>query len=238
MQPTNPETPDIREKGARDQRSDSRLFFQLMCFGGCRDTTAAIDAVKASCLQAVVYEDLHNPFGIGVLTMSQSPDDFLGPVRQLFQQRPFAGLHPMHDLTMFGRTYTIGYEHDLNETLIHRPTRTALNPDWPWAVWYPLRRSGAFNRLPRDEQNNILKEHGTLGMAFGSADYAHDIRLACHGLDRDDNDFVIGLTGKDLHPLSAIVQAMRKTKQTAQYLTNLGPFFVGKAVYQSKHEAT
>ena len=51
-------------------------------------------------------------------------------------------------------------------------------------------------------------------MAFGAADYAHDVRLACHGLDRDDNDFVIGLIGKDLFPLSALVQAMRKTQQT------------------------
>ena len=51
-------------------------------------------------------------------------------------------------------------------------------------------------------------------MAFGAADYAHDVRLACHGLDRDDNDFVIGLIGKDLFPLSAVVQSMRKTQQT------------------------
>ena len=52
-------------------------------------------------------------------------------------------------------------------------------------------------------------------MSFGSADLAHDVRLACHGLDKEDNDFVIGLIGKDLFPLSAIVQAMRKTQQTS-----------------------
>jgi len=229
-----PEKPDIDEKGARDQRSDSRLFIQLMCFGGCRDTQAAVDAVKASGLQAVVYEDVHNPFGIGVLTMSEDPADFTGPVRQMYQQRPFAALPPIHDLTMFGRTYSLGYEHDLNDTLFERPRRTALNPDWPWAIWYPLRRSGGFAQLPRDEQMEILKEHGTIGMAFGSADYAHDIRLASHGLDRHDNDFTVGLTGKDLHPLSAIVQTMRKTKQTSQYLERLGPFFVAKAVWQSQ----
>ena len=33
-------------------------------------------------------------------------------------------------------------------------------------------------------------------MSFGAADYAHDIRLACHGLDKDDNDFVVGLIGR------------------------------------------
>ena len=45
--------------------------------------------------------------------------------------------------------------------------------------------------------------------------------------------FVIGLLGKDLYPLSAIVQAMRKTQQTSLYLERLGPFLVGRAVWQA-----
>ena len=49
----------------------------------------------------------------------------------------------------------------------------------------------------------ILAEHGAIGMSYGAGDYAHDIRLACHGLDKSDNDFVVGLIGKDLYPLSA-----------------------------------
>ena len=69
---------------------------------------------------------------------------------------------------------------------------------------------------------------------FGAGDFAHDIRLACHGLDRDDNDFIVGLVGKELFPLSAVVQAMRRTQQTALYLDRLGPFFVGRAVWQSR----
>ena len=66
-----------------------------------------------------------------------------------------------------------------------------------------LRRSGKFSQLTPEEQRTILAEHGALGMTFGAADFAHDVRLACHGLDRDDNDFVIGLIGKELFPLSA-----------------------------------
>ena len=69
-------------------------------------------------------------------------------------------------------------------------------------------------------------------MLFGAGDFAHDIRLACHGLDTRDNDFVIGLIGKDLYPLSKIVETMRKTQQTSLYLERLGPFFVGRAVWQ------
>jgi chlorite dismutase len=108
-----------------------------------------------------------------------------------------------------------------------------LTREWPWAIWYPLRRNGNFANLSAEDQRVILAEHGAIGMSFGAADYAHDIRLACHGLDKDDNDFVIGLVGKDLYPLSAIVQAMRKTQQTSLYLERLGPFFVGRVVWQS-----
>ena len=141
-----------------------------------------------------------------------------------------AGLSLKPDYTMFGRTYAIGYEPDLREVLLERPRRTLLSPDWPWGIWYPLRRSGRFAQLPDDEQRTILAEHSQIGIAFGSADYAHDVRLACHGLDRDDNDFVIGLIGKALYPLSAVVQVMRKTQQTSLYLDRLGPFFIGRKV--------
>ena len=71
-------------------------------------------------------------------------------------------------------------------------------------------------------------------MAFGRAGLGHDIRLACHGLDKWDNDFVVGLLGPELHPLSIIVQRMRKTRQTSLHLERLGPFFVGRVAWQSR----
>ena len=133
---------------------------------------------------------------------------------------------------MPGRTYSLGYEPDLEDALIGRPRRTVFNADWRWAVWYPLVSDGSFARLSADEQRAILSEHGTIGMAFGAADYVHDIRLACHGLDRDDNDFVIGLIGKDLFPLSALVQSMRKTQQTA-----LLPRWARAVLHRARHLA-
>ena len=234
MQRPSVERPDIDEHGANGQRSESRLFMQFMCFGGCLDNDAVVKAVKEAGVQAVIYEDLHTPYGIAVVAISENPDDFMGPIRTMYRGKTFTVLAPRPDLAMFGRTYSLGYEHDLKDTLFDRPRRTALNPDWPWAVWYPLRRSGRFAQLPRDEQMEILKEHGTIGMGFGQADYAHDIRLACHGLDRNDNDFVVGLVGKELHPLSKLVQTMRQTKQTSEYLESLGPFFIGKAIWQAE----
>jgi chlorite dismutase len=77
-----------------------------------------------------------------------------------------------------------------------------------------------------------MSEHGRIGAQFSSAGHGQDIRLACHGLDKNDNDFVIGLVGPQLHPLSIMVQTMRKTRQTSEFLEELGPFLVGKAVWQ------
>ena len=173
---------------------------------------------------------------MALLIVDQDPAVFLDRARRLLNAPPFGSLIQKPEYTMLGRTYSIGYEPDLKETLLDRPQRTVLNPAWNWAVWYPLRRSGRFAQLPADEQRVILSEHGTIGMSFGAADYAHDIRLACHGLDKDDNDFVVGLIGRELYPLSKIVQEMRKTQQTALYLERLGPFFVGRVVWQSKGE--
>ena len=67
-------------------------------------------------------------------------------------------------------------------------------------------------------------------MAYGAQGLATDVRLACHGLDPHDNEFVIGLVGRDLHPLSHLVQAMRKTRQTSEFIEKMGPFFVGHVV--------
>ncbi len=54
-----------------------------------------------------------------------------------------------------------------------------------------------------------MREHGDIGKQYGAADLAHDVRLACHGLDQNDSEFVIGWCGKELFPLSHVVQRMR-----------------------------
>lgn len=231
------EPPDLSErggmKGGEPQRSNNRLYMQLVAFGGCRSSDDVATYLSEAGVTGVLYEDLSDPRGIGVLTLARSPDEFLDSVRPLFNAGPFANLLLKSELTMFGRTYALGYEPDLEDTLIGRPRRTVLHPDWRWGLWYPLRRSGKFALLSAEEQRTILAEHGALGISYGAADYAHDVRLACYGIDRDDNDFVIGLIGKELFPLSALVQAMRNTQQTSLYLERLGPFFIGRARWKS-----
>jgi chlorite dismutase len=220
-------------KNGQPQRSNDRLFMQLLAFGACPDTAPLVQALADSGLTAVLYEDIADPRGVALLTIDQDPNVFIDRLRPLLNRAPFETLAQKPEYTMLGRTYSLGYEPDLHDALIDRPRRTVLNQAWKWAVWYPLRRSGRFAQLPVEEQRVILAEHGAIGMSFGAGDFAHDIRLACHGLDKDDNDFVVGLLGRELYPLSAIVQTMRRTQQTSLYLERLGPFFVGRAVFQS-----
>jgi chlorite dismutase len=210
------------------------LFIQLLVYGGCGDSEPLAAALESRGIEAVLYADLGDPTGVGLLSFSEDPAFFVTGLRDLLSAEPFSNLTSKSEMTMFGRTYASGFEPDLEDWLLHRPRRTVLSPAWPWAIWYPLRRVGAFARLAGKEQGAILREHATLGRAYGDADLAHDVRLACHGLDTHDNDFVIGLVGRDLHPLSHLVQAMRKTAQTSDYIQGLGPFFVGHAIWRSK----
>ncbi len=229
-------TLNMAETGTRGRESNRRLFMQFMAFGECHDPDAVISAMEDARIPGAVYHDMHDPFGVGVVTMSEDPNFFLGPWRELLRGPDFGQLRLKPRFTMFGRTYALGYEPDLDETLVNRPRRTALHPDWRWVVWYPLRRSGAFAQLPESEQKQHLKEHGQIGMQYGRADYAHDIRLACHGMDTNDNDFVVAVTGRELAPLSKLVEHMRQTQQTSLYLERLGPFFVGRTAWKSPLE--
>lgn len=228
---------DLRERGGvRDgqpQFSDARLFMQLLAFGDATDTAALGAELKARQIPGVIYEDVNDSRGIALLTWSTDPNHFTDQVRPALASPLFAALTPKLEYSMLGRTYAIGHEPNLQDWLVEKPVRAATDAAQPWAIWYPLRRKGAFAQLTAEEQGPILSEHGRIGHSFGMAGFANDIRLACFGMDKNDNDFIIGLTGKDLFPLSACIQAMRKTKQTSQYIEAMGPFFIGKAVWQN-----
>ncbi len=231
------EAPELREFGAAKegvpQVSYRRLFMQLQVLTGCLDAAHVLEAVKASGLETVVYLDVNDPRGIGILFMTEDAENFTGPWRKLLTGKPFSSYVPRPEFTMLGRSYAAGREADLEDWLLWKPRRNALNPKFPWAMWYPLRRKPEFELLPKEDQGKILMEHARIGMSYGQAGFTHDIRLACYGLDQKDNEFVLGLVSAELHPLSRLVQDMRKTQQTARYIESLGPFFVGKVLWQS-----
>lgn len=228
---------DLREKGGlrggQQQTSDRRLFMQLLAFGEVGDAGELARALQSAAFESVLYHDANDPRGVGLLTWNERPDFFVAALRPFLAAPPFSQLVFKPEFTMLGRTYALGHEPDLEDWLLARSRRTVLNPESPWAVWYPLRRSGEFSALPPEEQGPILAEHGRIGHAFGESGYAQDVRLACFGLDPHDNDFVIGLIGAELFPLSACVQQMRKTRQTSRYIERMGPFFVGRALWRS-----
>ena len=235
--PARPEPVDLRETGApidgEPQVSDRRLFFQLHAFEGCSETYRIIEVLEKSSLNAVLYDDLNNPTGIGVLFITEDPAVLATEVRDLLAGlQDAANLSYRPEMTMIGRTYASGREPNLEEWLLNKPLQKALNPEFPWAIWYPLRRNPEFYRLEHRERGKILGEHAMLGRSYAAGGYASDIRLACFGLDTNDNEFVIGLVGAELYPLSRLIQDMRQTEQTTKYIESLGPFFIGKVRQQ------
>jgi len=229
--------PDMQEYGARQndqpQVSHRRLYMQLQVFTGCKDIGQVKTSLEQAQCECVLYLNVNDPQGFGVLFFAEDPTYFVTTVRTLLATAPFSTLTLLPEMTMFGRTYGTGRERELEEWLLEKPKKNVLDPEWAWAIWYPLRRKAEFGLLTGPEQGKILGEHAMIGRSYGEAGLARDVRLACHGLDKNDNEFVIGLIGKELAPLSKIVQDMRKTQQTAKYIQSLGPFFVGRATYQS-----
>ena len=63
---------DIKEKGGlrngQQQVSERRLFMQLLAFGDCREPCALGHALDAAHLPAVLYQDVNDTRGIGLLT--------------------------------------------------------------------------------------------------------------------------------------------------------------------------
>jgi len=231
---------DVNEYGGKrdgvKQAVNRRLFMQLLVFDvpAGASVTAAQAELEASLAKAqvksVIYADTNVPRGLGLLTWHEDPAYFVSHVRSAFAGPELSRVEFRNDFAMLGRTYSTGHEPDLEFVLLERPIKNVMQPEYGWHVWYPLRRKGTFAKLEPIDQSHILREHAALGMAYGQSELAHDIRLACHGIDAKDNEFVIGLVGSTLHPLSHLVQAMRKTRQTSEFIAQMGPFFVGRVL--------
>jgi hypothetical protein len=243
---------DVNEYGGKKegvkQQTNRRLFMQLLVFrvpratepvsGGSKSAPDAVGAelvgmLKERKIPGVVYADTMDPRSLALLTWSEDPAHFIKSVRPLFTEPPLNHVELRDDYAMLGRSYSTGHEPELEWSLLRRPIENVTNEATRWHVWYPLRRKGAFAKLEPIDQSHTLREHAALGIAYGAQELATDVRLACHGIDAGDNEFVIGLMGKDLHPLSHLVQAMRKTRQTSEFIEKMGPFFVGYVLGQS-----
>ncbi|MDG1875251.1 MAG: chlorite dismutase family protein [Mariniblastus sp.] len=226
---------DLSEKGRSAEGKpvalDRRLFMQFMVYRNV-NIDLLVEQFENISAQAVIYQDLSDSKSIGIMVYCENPSYIVDQIQPILNRTELAEMEYREEFTMVGRTYSIGYEADLEDVLISRPARRICDKATPWAVYYPVRRSGSFERQPREEQRKMLMEHGGIGHAYGKAGFATDIRLAGHGLNKDDNDFIIGLLGQELFPLSALVQHMRRTRQTSEFIEKMGPFFVGRALWQ------
>ena len=90
MEHIQEETLDIRERGAGQQVSTRRLFVQLQVFSGCADARPLISALERSEIEAVLYLDVNDPRGVGVLALSEDPNLFVTGLRDVFNLPPFA----------------------------------------------------------------------------------------------------------------------------------------------------
>src|SRR5438128_10032231 len=101
---------------------------QLYAFGGARDSAAVGVALAAAQIDAVLYEDVNDPEGVAVLTLSESQDAFVTTTRTLFTSAPFGELRPTPDLTIMEREYALGHEEDHEETPGNRSARPRPDP--------------------------------------------------------------------------------------------------------------
>ena len=56
---------------------DRRLYMQLQAFGGAPNTQALVAALESAGVVGALYEDVNDPTGIALLTMSEAPEAFV-----------------------------------------------------------------------------------------------------------------------------------------------------------------
>ena len=79
---------DVQEHGANQQTLNQRLYMQLQVFGDCHDAHVLAHALKSSGIEGVLYRDLNDPMGVGILAMHQDPTFFVTTLRDLLSQNP------------------------------------------------------------------------------------------------------------------------------------------------------
>jgi hypothetical protein len=99
---SEPDGVDVAEHGrSADGETislDRRLYMQLHAYGGARDTPALIAALEGEGVAGTLYEDVNDPTGVALLTLSESPETFVSQYRAFLQSavcraRAEAGVH-------------------------------------------------------------------------------------------------------------------------------------------------
>ena len=116
---------DVRERGlpkdGAPQMMDRRLFMQLLVFDvveGISVTDAErslAEAVQARGVEAVLYADANAPRGLGLLTWTESPEDFVDRVRPAVNEVPGLDAESASRLVAVARKARALKDHGLDE---------------------------------------------------------------------------------------------------------------------------
>ena len=112
---------DLSEKGRGPEGKpvslDRRLFMQFMAFrnANLEFLTGEFERVSA---QAVIYQDLNDAKGIGVMVYCEDPGYIVDQIHPILNHERLGEMEYREEFTMIGRTYSIGYEADLEDVLI------------------------------------------------------------------------------------------------------------------------
>jgi len=211
--------------------SDNTLFLQLQVFdiepaAGPRAMVSALSRrLREKRIDGVIYGDANDHRGIGLLTWATNPGDILDNVHALLGGKRFSALTPRPGWVMFGR---VGSDQPYGTTV-----ETLLNGSQSWAVWYPVRNKPEWGSLDAGSQQSVHDEHIEAAKSFiaeGRVSYA---RLACHGLDPEDNDYISYMAAADLGDISSLAEAIRGTAQVSTHTDKMGPVFVGRKIWQN-----
>lgn len=208
------------------ETNDIPLFLQLLVFTDCTDFKPLSMQLSRLDLDCYLFKDLRDPQGIGVLAIAEDPEHIVSQLQEALSNRLLRVLMLRQELTMTARTHAAA-----------TPTRHELeamlrNAEWPWAIWYPMRGTASLSDLDEKLQgpvfDRIVDTAGVDPAGFGRA------LLKSHGLDQHANEFVQGLLGPDLHQLSTVVEATRRSPLHSEYVAASGPFFVGRAIREGE----
>ena len=96
---------NISERGMADGKPvkcDRRLFMQFMAFDDCFDLPTIIEALEEESPQAVLYKDINNPTGIGMLVYCEDPAYIVDTIHPLLEREEFEDLEYSPEVTMLG----------------------------------------------------------------------------------------------------------------------------------------
>ena len=210
--------------------SDNTLFLQLQIFdiepaAGPRAMVSALSRrLREKRIDGVIYGDANDHRGIGLLTWAADPGDILDNVHALLGGKRFSALTPRPGWVMLGC---------VSGDAAATTPELLLDPNQNWATWYPQRNKAEWGSLGDAAQAKVLEEAG--GVAKSSIDEGKVsyVRLACQGIDPEDNDHIFALTAANLLDINELQAAMRGTALLTTHLQKMGPVFVGRKIWQN-----